>query len=410
MAPTESTILSSSSLDNLDDTVSVFKVDVKDNDYDDDDDVEDLGVLKMNEEEDEVVFFHKKHATSMINEQGQLETLYKTEKDHSYHHHHQQQQQQDKPPTKGRRFKYKWWHTIFGCSLISLIGCILQVFVLPPSYGGLLEPAQEVSKRTFSSSSKRGCDDGLEYCICPRETVCATSKLYMILLVIARLLAFFDYPLYMMMFLSKAHNLNNVLRRTILCWWIGFADMHHIHHLFGCIIGIESIFHSFFHILRWSLRENDIKLLYQSRTGITGMIVAISTMLTVWPMIIPTLKKRLSFEIRKGLHYLSWIWAVALCYHAPARIYWLIGIPATIYLVDWVICLSWKTTIIDTVMFERYGEDGVIVSILTFIAILRECFILASLFKNDFSLTHSLTLSLSHTHTHTHTLTLSLHI
>jgi hypothetical protein len=38
---------------------------------------------------------------------------------------------------------------------------------------------------------------------------------------------FFDYPLYMIMFPSKAHNINIVLRRTALREWIEFADMHH---------------------------------------------------------------------------------------------------------------------------------------------------------------------------------------
>jgi hypothetical protein len=47
----------------------------------------------------------------------------------------------------------------------------------------------------------------------------------MILLTLARCSAFFDYPLYMMMFLSKCHNLNNILRRTVLREFIGFADM-----------------------------------------------------------------------------------------------------------------------------------------------------------------------------------------
>lgn len=145
----------------------------------------------------------------------------------------------------------------------------------------------------------------------------------------SRASAFFDYPLYMMMFLSKAHNLNNLLRNTIFRWWVDFGDMHHIHNIFGVVVGIETMSHSF-HILRWALRDGDIRLLTTTATGISGLTAMLATPLIVWPMALPSLKKRLRFEIRKGLHYLSWVWAIALLYHAPNRIYWLILLLSTL--------------------------------------------------------------------------------
>jgi hypothetical protein len=114
----------------------------------------------------------------------------------------------------------RWWHAIFFFSSISVLACLLQI-LLPPPYGMLMTSA-EVSELGIAPG---GCADGLKMCICPRETVCATDILSLFLLAIARCSAFFDYPLYMMMFLSKCHNLNNILRRTVLREFIDFADM-----------------------------------------------------------------------------------------------------------------------------------------------------------------------------------------
>eukprot|EP00984_Skeletonema_dohrnii_P008084 scaffold2958_cov162-Skeletonema_dohrnii-CCMP3373.AAC.4 len=150
-----------------------------------------------------------------------------------------------------------WWHTILFFSIISLLICLLQL-VLPPPYG-LMMTSAEVGEVGIAP----GCEDDMKRCICPRETICVTDTLSIILLALARCSAFFDYPLYMMLFLSKAHNLNNHLRRTLLREWIDFGDMHKVHKIFGIVVGIETMFHSFFHLLRWGL-NNEMRL---GRTG-----------------------------------------------------------------------------------------------------------------------------------------------
>lgn len=150
---------------------------------------------------------------------------------------------------------------------------------IPPPPFGMMQPSEEIAQQPFSD----GCADSVEKCICPRETVCAEDWVSMILLTLARCSVFFDYPLYMMMFLTKAHNINNALRRTILREWIEFSDFHDIHSIFGIVVGIETMSHSFFHLLRWGLNA-DIQLLWQSRTGISGLIACVVTPLIVWPM------------------------------------------------------------------------------------------------------------------------------
>lgn len=249
----------------------------------------------------------------------------------------------------------KWYHAIFAFSFIALLVCLLQISLPPPF--GLRQQSEDVAQQPFSD----GCANGMESCICPRRTICADDAWSMVLLVLARCSVFFDYPLYMMLFLSKAHNINNALRRTPIREVVHFADMHNLHNMFGVVVGIESMIHAFFHLLRWGLRGNDIQLLWQTKTGISGLIACLITPLIVWPMVVPWLKKKISFELRKGLHFLSWAWALALCCHAPARIYWLIGIPYLIYVTDRVFGFFVRTYLCEMTAFERYGEGGVVV-------------------------------------------------
>ena len=252
------------------------------------------------------------------------------------------------------RKKFHWWHIVFLFSLTSLVICLLQLYLPPPF--GLMITSAEVAEGGIAS----GCAGGLEHCICPRETVCATDKLSIILLTLGRTSAFFDYPLYMMVFLSKAHNLNNHMRRTLFREWVDFGDMHTVHKIFGIVIGIETMFHSFFHLLRWGL-NNELSLLWNTATGITGLIAGVVTPLICWPMIIPYLKQQISFEVRKGLHYLFVFWAIALLYHAPSKIPFLIGIPALVYAADCIFGYMKRNDLVETAFFERYGENGVAV-------------------------------------------------
>ena len=115
------------------------------------------------------------------------------------------------------------------------------------------------SEQVAAMGYSNGCQ-GVQTCICPRETICADDVLSMIFLTIARASAWFSYPLYMLLFLSKANNLNNFLQKTALRCWINFSDYHHVHSLFGIIVGFEGTSHSFFHILRWARRNDDIQV------------------------------------------------------------------------------------------------------------------------------------------------------
>ena len=202
------------------------------------------------------------------------------------------------------------------------------------------------SEQVAATGYSTGCQ-GTETCICPRPTICADDIPSMIFLTISRCCAFFDYPLYMLLFLSKTHNLNNFLQTTILGIFINFSDYHKVHGLFGIIVGIESTTHSFFHILRWARRNDDIQYLLNSQTGVTGLVTLICMPLIVLPMSIPYLKKKMTFEWRKGLHYLSIIWVLSLMNHAPQRIFWLLGVPFFMYAADKLVGIFMRTYLLE---------------------------------------------------------------
>ena len=187
----------------------------------------------------------------------------------------------------------KWWHGIFIFSLIALVACIIRTWA-PYPYGARM-PTEMVAATDWSN----GCI-GLDSCICPRETICADDLTSMILLTIARCSAWFDYPLYMCLFLSKCNNLNNYLQKTALRCKINFSDFHKVHRLFGIIVGIESASHSLFHMLRWARRDDDIKLLWSSQTGISGLVCFIAGLFVILPMTSQYLRASMSFELRKG--------------------------------------------------------------------------------------------------------------
>jgi hypothetical protein len=147
----------------------------------------------------------------------------------------------------------KWWHGVFIFSLISMLASIITLWAPYPI--GARMPSATIATMPFSN----GCI-GLQSCICPRETICADDVLSMIFLTIARSTAWFNYPLYMLLFLSKANNLNDFLQKTALRCWINFSDFHRVHTLFGIVVGLESTCHSFFHLLRWARRKNDIQV------------------------------------------------------------------------------------------------------------------------------------------------------
>ena len=147
----------------------------------------------------------------------------------------------------------------------------------------------------------------LSVCICLRETICVNNWMSLIFLVFARSSAYFDYTLYMLLFLTKARNLRKWLSCTPISEFINLTDSHNLHVFAGTIVSFEVLSHSFFHLLRWAV-NNELRLIWYSQTGYTGLITLCLTPLIAWPMMCRRCKTKVSYETRKILHYLSIIW------------------------------------------------------------------------------------------------------
>ena len=196
-------------------------------------------------------------------------------------------------------------------------------------------------------------------CICPRKTVCADEWHELIFLALSRLSAYFDYPLYVLLFVSKMNNLRGLLYRTHLREWLPLDDLHHLHTLSGCIVSFEVIWHSFWHILRWAV-GGDIRFLWEHITGISGLISLAITPFITWPMMFRKARKAIPFGVRKTLHYLSVVWAVSICFHAPKRhIAFIMGCTVGCYCLDWTLGYFMSIHYCATLKMTRLGVSAV---------------------------------------------------
>ena len=112
------------------------------------------------------------------------------------------------------------WATVTGRMLRSPIGALLLVCTFTVLYGA----AETISPPGFGFNTAwtGGAEcAGPEFelksvCICPRETICVRRYASLVFLACSRLGAYFGYPLCVVLFLSKAHNLRGILQRTYL--------------------------------------------------------------------------------------------------------------------------------------------------------------------------------------------------
>ena len=126
--------------------------------------------------------------------------------------------------------------------------------------------------------------------------MCARNYQSMIFLVLARGSAYFDYPFYILVFLTKAKNLQTFLSHAYVAEIFALDDLHGLHALAGVVIGFETLWHGFWHILRWSL-AGEISFLWSHVTGITGAISLALTPFVAWPMFMTCFKRCCDFQV-----------------------------------------------------------------------------------------------------------------
>lgn len=175
------------------------------------------------------------------------------------------------------------------------------------------------------------------FCICPRDTVCVTEWHEVIFLVLSRCSAYFDYPLYILLFLTKCHNLRGLLYRTHLSEWLPLEEVHEIHTFAGTVVSVEVIWHSFWHLLRWGVGGH-LHFLWSHVTGRSGLVSLLLSPLIAWPMMFRRARRAIPYGTRKVLHYLSVVWGFAICFHAPKmHIAYIMGCATGCYALDWIV-------------------------------------------------------------------------
>jgi hypothetical protein len=119
-----------------------------------------------------------------------------------------------------------------------------------------------------------------------------------ICLVLSRASAFSMYPMLVVVFVTKMKATLLYLSSTPLSMYLGILKQAHEHHAHaGAWLAFDVWIHTLFHVLRW-WDQGNLRLLWTSRAGLSGLIVLIATPLIALPMMI--CKNRLSYEIRKG--------------------------------------------------------------------------------------------------------------
>ena len=130
------------------------------------------------------------------------------------------------------------------------------------------------------------------------------------------------------------------------------SDEHKLHTYCGRFIAFDVWIHTIFHLLRWA-NQGNIDLLWTSSAGLSGIIVVIVTPFITFLMMY--FKTVISYEVRKALHYLFFVFAVGLCFHVPASgipnggfISYVLGFSIAIYTIDQFIVTFFMTERIDT--------------------------------------------------------------
>jgi ferric-chelate reductase len=145
------------------------------------------------------------------------------------------------------------------------------------------------------------------------RAVVSETSFQLFLTGLARFSAFFMYPPIVVTFWVKFRAIQGIIDRTPLMSYC-FSDTHRLHEYCGWIIFYASAIHTIAHLIRWGLQGN-LYLLFHHFSGITGFIVVISTLAIVIPM--TWLKRWIRFEVRKYVHYLFWVFCMAMTFHAP---------------------------------------------------------------------------------------------
>ncbi|EED87425.1 predicted protein [Thalassiosira pseudonana CCMP1335] len=190
-----------------------------------------------------------------------------------------------------------------------------------------------------------------------KRAVVAKDRASLIFLAISRISAFTLYPPMFLIFMTKCKATINFLMRTPLSLFM-VDDQHELHSFCGKYIAFDVWVHTLFHCLRWGIQGN-IDLLWTNITGLSGLIVVLATPLITFPMFINPLRLAMSYEVRKGLHYLFYLFAIGMCFHNKTSAFpnggfnqVVLGFCIVYYTLDSLYVMIFMTEMIETTVFN----------------------------------------------------------
>mmetsp|Transcript_23439 Transcript_23439/g.38791 ORF Transcript_23439/g.38791 Transcript_23439/m.38791 type:complete len:677 (+) Transcript_23439:87-2117(+) len=178
------------------------------------------------------------------------------------------------------------------------------------SFGGARDPDSGFIIDPYSNSNTEA---GIVTWNGDYRAIVANSPTQMVLLGISRFSGYFMYPCLILVFLTKLRATGAFLSGSLINMFM-YQDLHRLHVYCGWVILLDSCVHTTCHLTRWALQGN-LVLLFQHASGVTGLMIILSTFLICVPMMV--WKEKIRYELRKLLHYLFLVFALALCFHAP---------------------------------------------------------------------------------------------
>ncbi len=155
--------------------------------------------------------------------------------------------------------------------------------------------------------------------LCPsnKPNICSEGVSQIILVAIARLVAFASYGMVGFVFVSKMHSTIHFLSSTIFSQTAPIENMHRLHSIVGMIYGYLVLVHVIAHIVRWSMR-GEIGLLVNSSPGLSGIVGMLSMIVVILSMTLAKrFQRKITFEARSTAHWCFTLLVLAMAFHTP---------------------------------------------------------------------------------------------
>lgn len=212
-----------------------------------------------------------------------------------------------------------WWRirlkklALFWPVKVSQLLCVVYILVLTFSKApiGLVDPE---SGDIIDVNSEVNTENGVIYMNGNYRPIVARGARQKFCLSMSRMSAFSMYPVIVLVFLTKCKALHIIFSKTPLSMFLILNESHELHIYAGQYIAIDVWVHTYFHVMRW-IEQKKGSLMWRTQTGLSGLVVLAFVPIIAIPMVI--WKRKMRYEIRKGLHYLFYAFAIGMCFHVP---------------------------------------------------------------------------------------------